>query len=127
MDDDESVRRALSTLLRAIGYRTSVYASPTEFLSKYDPHAPSCLLLDVHMPEMSGLDVQQHLIRSGSILPVIIMTGHGDVPMAVQAKKSGAFGFLQKPFNNDELLDLIRPALRMDADNRQTFTPCFNE
>lgn len=108
VDDDEGVRRALSTLLRTIGYSTVVFASPTEFLSQYDPDRPSCLLLDVHMPGMSGLEVQQQLIRSGSMLPVIFMTGHGDVPMAVRAMRNGAVGFLEKPFTHDELLKLIR-------------------
>lgn len=123
VDDDDGVRRALATLLRTIGYSTVVFASPTEFLTQYDPDRPSCLLLDVHMPGMSGLEVQQQLIRSGSMLPVILMTGHGNVPMAVQAMKNGAVGFLQKPFNKDELLDQIRPALQVDAQNRRTFPP----
>lgn len=127
VDDDESVRRALSTLLRTIGYRTVAFASPTEFLSKYDPDRPSCLLLDVHMPGMSGLEVQQRLIRSGSMLPVIFMSGHGDVPMAVQAMKNGAVGFLEKPFSNEELLDLIRPALQVGTSTDGLFRPTTME
>jgi FixJ family two-component response regulator len=123
VDDDEGVRRSLSTLLRMIGYSTVAFASPTEFLSKYDPDRPSCVLLDVHMPGMSGLEVQQQLIRSGSMLPVIFMSGHCDVPMAVQAMKNGAVGFLEKPFTNDELLDLIRPALQVRARTDELFPP----
>lgn len=123
VDDDEGVRRSLSTLLRTIGYSTVAFASPTEFLSNYDPDRPSCLLLDVHMPGMTGLEVQQQLIRSGSMLPVILMSGHGNVPMAVQAMKNGAVGFLEKPFNRDELLDLIRPALQAGARTDDLFPP----
>lgn len=120
VDDDDGMRRALSTLLTTIGHTSLAYASPTEFLSKYDPARNSCLVLDVRMPEMSGLEVQQKLNRSGSMLPVILMTGHGDIPMAVQAMKDGAFDFLQKPFRDEELLDRIRRALQQDAENRQS-------
>lgn len=120
VDDDDGMRRALSTLLTTIGHSTIAYASPTEFLSKYDPSKPSCLVLDVRMPEMSGLEVQQQLNRSGSMLPVILITGHGDVPMAVQAMKDGAFDFLQKPFRDEDLLDRIRKALELDAENRRS-------
>ena len=94
------------------------FARPTEFLAKYDPNQPGVLVLDVRMPEMSGLEVQQHLNRNGSMLPVILVTGHGDVPMAVQAMKDGAFDFLQKPFRDQDLLDRINAALKQDAQNR---------
>lgn len=120
VDDDDGMRRALSTLLSTIGHSTVAFASPTEFLSKYDPSRPSCLVLDVRMPEMSGLEVQQQLNRAGAILPVILMTGHGDIPMAVQAMKDGAFDFLQKPFRDEDLLDRIRRALQQDEENRQS-------
>ncbi|WP_232831175.1 response regulator transcription factor [Peristeroidobacter agariperforans] len=120
VDDDDGMRRAVSTLLTTIGHSTIAYASPTEFLAKYDPSKPSCLVLDVRMPEMSGLEVQQQLNRSGSMLPVILITGHGDVPMAVQAMKDGAFDFLQKPFRDEDLLDRIRRALQQDAENRRS-------
>ncbi|HEY0682272.1 MAG TPA: response regulator transcription factor [Steroidobacter sp.] len=120
VDDDDGMRRALSTLLTTIGHTTVTYASPAEFLSKYDPGRPSCLVLDVRMPEMSGLEVQQQLNRTGSILPVILITGHGDIPMAVQAMKDGAFDFLQKPFRDEELLDRIRRALQRDVENRES-------
>ncbi|MBL8265457.1 MAG: response regulator transcription factor [Steroidobacter sp.] len=117
------MRRALSTLLRTIGYSTVAFASPTEFLSEYDPNRPSCVLLDVHMPGMSGLEVQEHLIRSGSMLSVIFMTGHGDVRMAVQAMKNGAVGFLEKPFNNDELLDLLKFHCKWVSRTDELFLP----
>jgi FixJ family two-component response regulator len=118
VDDDDGMRRALTTLMTTIGYAAVPYSRPTEFLAKYDPSQPGCLVLDVRMPEMSGLEVQQHLNRAGSMLPVILITGHGDIPMAVQAMKDGAFEFLQKPFRDQDLLDRINAALKLDAENR---------
>jgi len=119
VDDDDGMRRALTTLMTTVGYTAVPYARPTEFLAKYDPNQPGCLVLDVRMPEMSGLEVQQQLNRSGSMLPVILVTGHGDIPMAVQAMKDGAFEFLQKPFRDQDLLDRINAALKLDAENRR--------
>jgi two-component system response regulator FixJ len=118
VDDDDGMRRALDTLLSTVGYKTVVFSRPSEFLSQFKPEAHSCLVLDIRMPEMSGLEVQQQLNRRGSILPVIFITGHGDVPMAVQAMKEGAFEFIQKPFRDQDLLDRINHALKQDADNR---------
>jgi two-component system, LuxR family, response regulator FixJ len=118
VDDDEGMRRALTVLMTTVGYNAIPYAKPTDFLSKFDPDQHGCLVLDVRMPEMSGLEVQQHLNRAGSILPVILVTGHGDIPMAVQAMKDGAFDFLQKPFRDQDLLDRINAALKQDAENR---------
>ena len=118
VDDDDGMRRALDTLLSTVGYKTAVFSRPSEFLSQFKPEAHSCLVLDIRMPEMSGLEVQQQLNRRGSMLPVIFITGHGDVPMAVQAMKEGAFEFIQKPFRDQDLLDRINHALRQDADNR---------
>jgi FixJ family two-component response regulator len=118
VDDDDGMRRALGVLMTTVGYQPAAFAGPREFLSKYDPSQPSCLVLDVRMPEMSGLEVQQHLNRSGSMLPVILVSGHGDIPMAVQAMKDGAFDFLQKPFRDQDLLDRINGALKLDAENR---------
>src|SRR5690606_26223104 len=114
------MRRALTLLIGTIGYQAVAFARPREFLEKYDPAQHGCLVLDVRMPEMSGLEVQQHLNRSGSMLPVILVTGHGDIPMAVQAMKDGAFDFLQKPFRDQDLLDRINAALKLDARNRAT-------
>ena len=118
VDDDDGMRRALDTLLSTVGYKTAVFSRPSEFLSQFKPDAHSCLVLDIRMPEMSGLEVQQQLNRRGSMLPVIFITGHGDVPMAVQAMKEGAFEFIQKPFRDQDLLDRINHALKQDADNR---------
>jgi len=83
VDDDEGMRRALTVLMTTVGYDAIAFAKPAEFLAKFDPEQHGCLVLDVRMPEMSGLEVQQHLNRAGSILPVILVTGHGDIPMAV--------------------------------------------
>ncbi len=118
VDDDDGMRRALDTLLSTVGYKTSVFSRPRDFLAQYGADAPGCLVLDIRMPEMSGLEVQQHLNRMGSMLPIVFITGHGDVPMAVQAMKEGAFEFIQKPFRDQDLLDRINQALRQDAENR---------
>jgi FixJ family two-component response regulator len=118
VDDDDGMRRALGILMTTVGYQPAAFAGPREFLAKYDPSQPGCLVLDVRMPEMSGLEVQQHLNRNGAMLPVILVSGHGDIPMAVQAMKDGAFDFLQKPFRDQELLDRINAALKLDAENR---------
>jgi FixJ family two-component response regulator len=120
VDDDDGMRRALTTLMTTVGYQAMPFARPAEFLAKYDPNQPSCVVLDVRMPEMSGLEVQQQLNRNGSLLPVILVTGHGDIPMAVQAMKDGAFDFLQKPFRDQDLLDRINAALKQDAQNRES-------
>jgi two-component system response regulator FixJ len=120
VDDDDGMRRALYTLLSTVGFRTSVYSRPSEFLEKFHVDAPGCLLLDIRMPEMSGLEVQRHLNTLGSMLPVIFITGHGDVPMAVQAMKEGAFEFIQKPFRDQDLIDRINHALIQDAKNRSS-------
>jgi two-component system response regulator FixJ len=120
VDDDDGMRRALSLLLNTVGYKTLVFASPSEFLAQYDADTPGCLVLDIRMPGMSGLELQQHMNRTGSMLPVIFITGHGDVPMAVQAMKEGAFEFIQKPFRDQDLLDRINHAIQHDAENRNT-------
>jgi two-component system response regulator FixJ len=118
IDDDDGMRRALSLLLSTVGYTTSAFANPGDFLAHFDPDTHGCLLLDIRMPGMSGLELQQHLNRTGSMIPVIFITGHGDVPMAVQAMKEGAFEFIQKPFRDQDLLDRINHALQQDAENR---------
>ena len=119
LDDDEGMRRAVSTLLSTIGHRVLPFGKPSEFLAKHDPTQHGCVVLDIRMPEMSGLEVQQHLNKQGSMLPVIFITGHGDVPMAVQAMKEGAFDFIQKPFRDQELIDRINHALQQDAELRK--------
>jgi FixJ family two-component response regulator len=118
VDDDEGMRRALTVLMTTVGYQAAAFSRPAEFLAKYDPDQQGCLVLDVRMPEMSGLELQQQLNRTGSILPVILVTGHGDIPMAVQAMKDGAFDFLQKPFRDQDLLDRINAAIKQDGENR---------
>ena len=120
VDDDDGMRRALDALLSTVGYKTAVFARPRDFLANFKMDAPGCLVLDIRMPDMSGLELQQHLNRMGSMLPVIFITGHGDVPMAVQAMKEGAFEFIQKPFRDQDLLDRINHALKQDAENRST-------
>jgi two-component system, LuxR family, response regulator FixJ len=120
VDDDDGMRGALTVLMTTVGYEAIAFARPADFLAKYDASRPSCLVLDVRMPEMSGLEVQQHLNRTGSMLPAILVTGHGDIPMAVQAMKDGAFDFLQKPFRDQDLLDRINSALKQDVENRAT-------
>lgn len=119
VDDDDGMRRALSLLLSTVGYTTEVYARPGDFLAHFKREEPGCLVLDIRMPEMSGLELQQQLNRSGCMLPIIFITGHGDVPMAVQAMKAGAFEFIQKPFRDQDLLDQINHALQHDAENRK--------
>jgi len=120
IDDDDGMRNALHMLLSTVGYKTAVFALPGEFLAQFKPDTPGCLVLDIRMPGMSGLELQQQLNRTGSMLPIIFITGHGDVPMAVQAMKEGAFEFIQKPFRDQDLLDHINHALKQDAENRHT-------
>jgi FixJ family two-component response regulator len=118
VDDDDGMRRALSLLLNTVGYQTAAFAGPKQFLEEFKADSAGCLVLDIRMPGMSGLELQQHLNRIGSMLPVIFITGHGDVPMAVQAMKEGAFEFVQKPFRDQDLLDKINHALQQDQENR---------
>jgi FixJ family two-component response regulator len=118
VDDDDGMRVALTTLMKTVGYAVMAHAKPHDFLRNLDADQHGCVVLDVRMPEMSGLELQQRLNQSGCILPVIFITGHGDVPMAVQAMKEGAFDFLQKPFRDHELLDRVNSAIKQDAENR---------
>jgi two-component system response regulator FixJ len=119
VDDDEAMRDALDTLIRSVGMSTSLHASAAEFLAAYDPEQPGCLVLDVRMPGMSGLDLQDALAEQGIELPVIIITGHGDIPMAVQAMRAGAVDFLEKPFREQELLHRIHQAIEQDTRTRR--------
>jgi two-component system, LuxR family, response regulator FixJ len=118
VDDDDSMRQAVTLLLQTVGYHPVPFARPTEFLARFDAQLHGCLVLDIRMPEMSGLEIQQQLNRAGVMLPVIFISGHGDIPMAVQAMKGGAFDFLTKPFRDQDLLDRINGALKQDAENR---------
>ncbi len=115
VDDDEAVRDSLMALLDAVGLKAQAYGSAREFLDGYDSSQPGCLVLDVRMPGMSGLELQKKLAASQFRVPVIIITGHGDIPMAVEAMKAGAVDFIEKPFREDTLLDGIRRALAQCA------------
>jgi FixJ family two-component response regulator len=118
VDDDEAVRGSLKLLLKSIGLPAQTYASAQEFLASFDPLRPGCLVLDIRMPGMSGLELQETLNARGALLPIIFITGHGDVPMAVEAMQRGAMDFLQKPFRDQDLLDRINKALEKDRAGR---------
>jgi len=114
IDDDAGIRVAIEGLLKSVGLRSECFATPQEFLARRHPNGPSCLVLDVRLPGVSGLDVQRQLAEMGVRLPVIFITGHGDIPMTVRAMKSGAVEFLTKPFREQDLLDAIQRALDLD-------------
>jgi FixJ family two-component response regulator len=118
VDDDDAVRSSMRLLLKSVGLNATALPSAQQFLATYDPNQPGCLVLDVRMPGMSGLELQQQLNLRGAVIPVIFITGHGDVPMAVEAMQQGAFHFLQKPFRDQDLLDCIQRALAKDKANR---------
>ena len=115
IDDDQAVRDAVGLLLRATGLIVESFASATDFLKSDSIRRPGCLLLDVRMPGMSGLDLQKQMQEQGHHIPIIFMTGHGDIPMATRAMKAGAFDFIEKPFQGQVLLARIREALERDA------------
>ena len=117
VDDDEALRRSLLFLFDSVGWRAQAYASADEFLAAYRPGAPGCLVLDIRMPGMSGLELQQTLRARGHGLPVIFITGHGDVSLAVQAMKQEACDFLEKPFKDQALLDAVAQAVRRSRDD----------
>jgi len=122
IDDDDAVRNSLKMLLRSVNLPVAVYASAQEFLPRYDLDQPGCLVVDVRMPGMSGLELQQQLNLRGAMIPVIFITGHGDISMAVEAMQHGAFDFLPKPFRDQDLLDRVQRALEKDANNRREFS-----
>jgi FixJ family two-component response regulator len=119
IDDDASMREALSRLFRSIGMRAQIFASAQDFLTFKRPDAPACLVLDVRLPGLSGLDLQRELASTGPAIPIIFITGHGDIPMSVQAMKAGAVEFLTKPFRDQALLDAIHQAIERDRANRK--------
>ena len=122
VDDDEAVRDSLRWLLEANGYRVRAYASAEAFLSEFDEHQPGVLIVDVRMPGMSGLELQEQLITRKSSMPIVFITGHGDVPMAVTTMKKGAEDFIEKPFKEDELVQLVEKMLeraRVDFSRHQ--------
>src|SRR4051794_37361773 len=114
IDDDPAIREALGSLLRSVGFDVKLLASVGNFLNSGRPDGPSCLVLDVRLPGQSGLDLQRHLVAANIHLPIIFITGHGDIPMSVQAMKGGAVEFLTKPFRDQDLLDAIQLALERD-------------
>ena len=119
VDDDGRMRAAMQRLLKTVGLHSESFATPQDFLRHKLPDGPSCLVLDVRLPGMSGLDVQRKLSEMGVHIPIIFMTGHGDIPMTVKAMKSGAMEFLTKPFRDQDLIDAVYQALKTDAEARQ--------
>lgn len=118
IDDDESIREALKSLIRSVGLSVETFASARDFLESARPDVPSCLILDVRMPGLSGLDLQRDLAEANIHIPIIFITGHGDIPMSVRAMKAGAVEFLTKPFRDQDLLDAIQQALDRDRQVR---------
>ena len=118
VDDDASFRDSLESLLRSVGQPSASYPSARAFLEAARPDLPACLVLDVRLPEQSGLELQRELAEQGVGLPVIVVTGHGDIPMSVAAMKAGAIDFLTKPFRDQDLLDAIQRGVRLDRERR---------
>jgi len=115
VDDDEAIRDSLEMLLKSVGLRVETFGTARQFLASHDAERPGCLLLDLRMPEMSGLELQDRLAKMDCLLPIIFITGHGDVPAAVSAMQAGAIDFIQKPFRDQDLLDRIQQAIERDA------------
>ena len=120
VDDDSGVRNAMRVLFKTVGLNSMLFASAQEFLDSYEPSQLGCLVLDIRMPGMSGLELQEQLNMRGAVIPVIFMSGHADIPMAVEAMQHGAFDFLQKPFREQELLDRIQRAIAKHQQLRQS-------
>jgi FixJ family two-component response regulator len=119
VDDDDLVRASIQGMLKSVGLRSETFPTPQEFMRSHRPDAPSCLVLDVRLPGVNGLDFQRELANAGVHIPIIFITGHGDIPMTVKAMKSGAVEFLTKPFRDQDLLDAIYQALDRDRVKRQ--------
>ena len=122
VDDDQAMRNSLKWLIESVGMPVESFASADEFLAAYQLGRSGCLVLDVRMPGMSGLDLQEYLVEHNIQIPVVIITGHGDVPMAVRAMKSGAIDFIEKPFNDEVLLDAIRRAIAHEEQQRSHYS-----
>lgn len=118
VDDDAGIRASLDSLFRSVGLGTRLFGSPAELLGSALPDGPGCIVLDVRLPGVSGLDLQGQLFRQGISYPIIFMTGHGDIPMSVRAMKAGAVDFLAKPFRDQDMLDAVTAALERDAQHR---------
>ncbi|MDH3643210.1 MAG: response regulator transcription factor [Gammaproteobacteria bacterium] len=121
VDDDEPVRDAIGMLLETVDIPFEAFATAQEFLDAYDASRTGCLVLDIRMPGMSGLELQEKLIEDKAPIPIVFITGHGDIPMAVDAMKRGAVDFIRKPFRDQELLDRVHEALNVDSDNRNAY------
>lgn len=119
VDDDASIRNALKSLIRSVGLQVELFGSVQEFLQKERPDMPGCMVLDIRLPGISGLDFQRKLAEANILIPIIFITGHGDIPMSVRAMKAGAVEFLTKPFRDQDLLDAIQLALEGDRARRQ--------
>ena len=119
VDDDPAIRFAMQALMDSVNVEHEIFASGDEFLENVDEHRAGCLVLDIRMPGLGGLELQEELLKRGSTLPIIFITGHGDVPMAVEAMQKGAVDFIQKPFRDQDLLDRIREALKTDQERRE--------
>lgn len=119
VDDDDAAREAMQELMESVGLGVETFSSADEFLNLYNPQCRGCVLLDVRMPGMSGLQLQEELLRRGPHLPLIFVSGHGDIPMAVETLKKGALDFIEKPFGGQTLLDRVQEALRVDAQNQR--------
>src|SRR5215472_192426 len=119
VDDDASIREALKSLFRSVDLQVETFSSAAEFLQAKLPDAPGCLVLDVRLPGLSGLDFQAELARAGIGIPIVFITGHGDIPMSVKAIKAGAVEFLTKPFREQDMLDAVRVALEKDRSRRE--------
>ncbi len=118
VDDDAAVLDSVRLLLRSVGLRSATYASATDFLTAFDADQPGCLVLDIRMPVMSGIELQERLHEIGAMIPIVFVTAHGDIPMAVQAVKAGALDFIPKPFRDQELLDRVQQAIELDHQHR---------
>jgi FixJ family two-component response regulator len=119
IDDNASMREAISRLLNAVGLTVQTFASAREFLNGKLPDVPGCVVLDVRLPGLSGLDLQREMVERGIHIPVVFITGHGDIPMSVQAMKAGAVEFLTKPFRDQDLLDAVRSGIQLDRQGRK--------
>jgi FixJ family two-component response regulator len=126
IDDDSSVREAIKSLIRSVGMRVETFPSAKEFMESKRPDAPACLVLDVRMPGLSGLDLQRELSEAGVTVPIIFITGHGDIPMSVRAMKAGAVEFLTKPFRDQDLLDAITQAIEHNRAARMQWAETAN-
>jgi two-component system, LuxR family, response regulator FixJ len=120
VDDDSAVRQSIRLLLKSVGLNVELYDSALDFLERWDPTVPGCLVLDIRMPGMSGLELQARLARESVSPPVVFITGHGDIALAVRAMRDGAVDFVEKPFNDQDLIDRVQRAIRVDGERRGT-------